>query len=156
MLSNEGMVSTCPTFDVPSFFGRDIQTFNHFAHSWYGKSIKSQDRSQRPWRIVYPADYLPVGNTDQMRVFDGFVDDLAKFLDVIPERISIADHWKETAPVDERTLLKYMENVCGFSHHIVAANPQNRCKNMGSFMMSTIVSINSAMTTDESSTKTRS
>jgi len=105
------MVLTCPKFDSPSLFGRDIQTFKNFIQSWYGASIKSHDTPTRPWRIVYPLDYLPVGNTDQMRVFDEFVDEMAEYLGVKPEKVSIADTWEQHPPVIERSVLKYMENV---------------------------------------------
>jgi hypothetical protein len=105
------MVLTCPQFDSPSLFGRDIHTFNNFVRSWYGASIKSDDRSDRPWRIVYPVDYLPVGNTDQMCIFDEFVNDLAAYLEVKPEKLSIADVWQKAPPVEESDVLKYMENV---------------------------------------------
>jgi len=56
-------------------------------------------------------DYLPVGNTDQMRVFDEFVDEMAEYLGVKPEKLSIADTWEQHPPVIERSVLKYMENV---------------------------------------------
>ena len=111
MLSCKGMVPTCPTFDVPSFFGRDIQTFMNFAESWYGRSVTFQRNEHLPWRIIYPIDYLPVGNNDQMRVLDSFVEDLATYLDVVTERISISAQWEATAPVRERNLKTYMQNV---------------------------------------------
>jgi hypothetical protein len=105
------MVLTCPQFDSPSLFGRNIHTFNNFVQSWYGASIKSQDRSNRPWRIVYPVDYLPVSNHDQARVFDEFVGDLAAYLEVEPEILSIAETWRQAPPTEERDISKYMENV---------------------------------------------
>ncbi|KAJ4299616.1 hypothetical protein N0V90_004862 [Kalmusia sp. IMI 367209] len=111
MLPTNGMVPTCPTFDVPSFFGRDIQQFQHFAQSWYGNSIEAQDRSKRPWQIIYPTDYLPVGTTDQMQIFNDFMDSLATYLKVTPRKVSIAEQWKESALVSEKRLDKYLENV---------------------------------------------
>jgi len=105
------MVLTCPQFDSPSLFGRDIHAFNSLVQSWYGASIKSQDRSNRPWRIVYPLDFLPLGNTDQMAVFDEFVDDLAAYLKVETEKFSIAKKWELSPPVEENNVAKYMENV---------------------------------------------
>jgi hypothetical protein len=105
------MVLTCPQFDSPSLFGRDIHTFNKFVRTWYGDCIDSQDRSDRPWRIVYPVDYLPVGNNEQARVFDEFVSDLAAYLKVEPEILSIAETWRKTPPVEESDILKFMENV---------------------------------------------
>ena len=113
MLSCEGMVFTCPQFDSPSLFGRDIQTFNTFVQSWYGSSVESQDRSDRPWKIIYLSDYLPVGNVDQMRVFDEFVDDLAAYLKTDTEKLSIAKAWEQSPPVEERDVTKYMGNASG-------------------------------------------
>lgn len=46
-----------------------------------------------------------------MRVFDEFVDEMAEYLGVKPEKLSIADTWEQHPPVKERSVLKYMENV---------------------------------------------
>ena len=107
------MVFTCPQFDSPSLFGRDIQTFKTFVQSWYGGHVQGQDRSDRPWKIIYPSDYLPIGNIDQMRVFDDFVDDLAAYLKTDSEKWSIAKAWEQSPPVEERDVMKYMENASG-------------------------------------------
>ncbi|RYO26794.1 hypothetical protein AA0111_g7852 [Alternaria arborescens] len=114
------MVLTCPRFDSPSLFGRDIHTFNKFVRTWYGDCIDSQDRSDRPWRIVYPVDYLPVRNNEQALVFDDFVGDLAAYLNVEPEILSIAETWRKTPPVEEGDILKFMENtqVHGFFYEL--------------------------------------
>jgi hypothetical protein len=60
---------------------------------------------------MYPVDYLPVSNHDQARVFDEFVGDLAAYLEVEPEILSIAETWRQAPPTEERDISKYMENV---------------------------------------------
>jgi hypothetical protein len=54
---------------------------------------------------------LPVGNNEQARVFDEFVSDLAAYLKVEPEILSIAETWRKAPPVEECDILKFMENV---------------------------------------------
>lgn len=56
-------------------------------------------------------DYLPVRNNEQALVFDDFVGDLAAYLNVEPEILSIAETWRKTPPVEEGDILKFMENV---------------------------------------------
>ncbi|KAH7092427.1 amidase signature domain-containing protein [Paraphoma chrysanthemicola] len=112
ILSCEGMVPTCPKFDVPSFFGRDINPFKHFAQSWYGGFIANQAEGRNhPWQIIYPTDYLPTENLDQMRGLDYFVGELATFLSVEPRKLSISQEWKDSAPIQENSLPTYMQNV---------------------------------------------
>ncbi|KAI4944594.1 hypothetical protein J4E91_008597 [Alternaria rosae] len=56
-------------------------------------------------------DLLKANCLAKMRVFDEFVDELAAYLGVKPEKVSIADTWEQSPPVEEKSMLKYMENV---------------------------------------------
>ncbi len=105
------MVSTFPKFDSPSFFGRDIAAFKDFVLAWYERDLQPPSKVGLPSAILYPSDYLPIANTEQMILLDKFVDDLATHLEVTPQTISMAKKWAQTSPVEEKNLEIYMQNV---------------------------------------------
>lgn len=110
VLSNSGLVSTCPQFDTPSFFGRDISTFRNLVNSWYGPKLVPP-KAKLPDAILYPSDYLPIANSGQQQLLDEFVQDLVLHLKVRPHTVSMADEWAKSSPVEEKSLETYMENV---------------------------------------------
>ena len=112
LLSPDGMVPTCPTFDSPCLFGRDINRIPDLIIPWYERPLKPQGPSDRPWSILYPTDFLPVGNAEQMAAINIFTKQLASFLNVKAKRVSLKDHWAKTSPVAEKELDVFMLNVC--------------------------------------------
>lgn len=107
------MLPTCPAFDVPSLFGRDITLFADFIRLWYNRELKPDTHAGLPWKIVYPTDFLPVANGSQMKVFDRFTDDLASYVDAEVKRVSIKNTWAENPPpeAEDRSLRQYLHNV---------------------------------------------
>jgi len=95
------MVPTCPPFDVPSVFGRDISKFKDFMSSWYGRAVTPMAAKSKSWSIVFPTDYMNIQNEEQLRHIEKFTDDLAKFLDTEVQRISISQRWKETTTTNQ-------------------------------------------------------
>lgn len=48
--------------------------------------------------IIYPTDYLPTPNKEQMRLIESFVRDMENFLGVKRTEISLSQMWEETRP----------------------------------------------------------
>lgn len=67
--------------------------------TWYKcKDSVAHTASYKPLVVIYPRDYLPVDNEVQMRLIDAFLADLAKSLNAIICKVSIASLWDETRP----------------------------------------------------------
>lgn len=114
---SEGMVATCPRFDSPSFFTRDIEEATKLVRHWYGDKLPEKpEKSEKPWAILWPQDFLPVGNAEQMRAIGDFTKDLAKQLRIEPETVSVAGLWDKNKPSEAKgqPLHEYLANV---SHH---------------------------------------
>ncbi|KAH6974099.1 amidase signature domain-containing protein [Ilyonectria sp. MPI-CAGE-AT-0026] len=116
VLDTQGVASFCPYFDVPSFFGRDISRFRHFAELWYGDSnrlMKDYEFGTSGTRILYPLDYLPTSNAPQMRLIDSFVEDLEHVLGTKRTPISLAELWKKSPPdsVVDKDLSEYLKTA---------------------------------------------
>lgn len=118
------MVATCPTFDSPCLFGRELSRFKEIVPSWYERQLQPPGNSELPWAILYPTDFLPVTNAEQMRVINDFTHEISKYLGVSPRKISLADSWSKTSPVEEKVLDVFMQNVGCFLHHLECANIQ--------------------------------
>ena len=100
-ISLEGMVPTFLDFDTPCVFGRDIQRFETFIRAWYGPpETDGPIGRSRPTSVIYPLEYFPTENKEQMRCIDSFVSDLESFLGIKASRISIAERWEHTKPED--------------------------------------------------------
>ncbi|OCK76177.1 amidase [Lepidopterella palustris CBS 459.81] len=114
VLDTKGLVSFCPQFDVPAFFGRDLSEFPNFAQAWYGDSPLLKDAISLPKRLLYPLDYLPTSNKSQMRVVNSFVEDLVSVLGIKRTEYSLAEEWKKNRPegVEEDDLAEYLRLVC--------------------------------------------
>ena len=41
LLPHDGLLASFPRFDVPTFFGRELEKCKQFARAWYGKSLPS-------------------------------------------------------------------------------------------------------------------
>lgn len=145
------MVATCPTFDSPCLFGRELSRFKEIVPVWYERQLKPPGNSELPWAILYPTDFLPVTNAEQMRAINDFTHGLSKYLKVSPRKISLAESWSKTSPVEEKVLDVFMQNVGCSVRNLERAKSGHRHRNMDSSMMRTIVSTTSAATTKKRS-----
>ena len=59
---------------------------------------------ERPFAIIYPMDYFPVQNEDQMSMIKLFISDLAGFLDVPKTEVSISALWNKNPPSEAGNL----------------------------------------------------
>lgn len=85
--------------------------------SWC-ENYQTTDTIEKPWKVLYPLDYLPVDNLDQMRSIDDFSEDLASWLSTSVQKICIAEEWKHSPPEAAKNmeLEDYLSNVsstCG-------------------------------------------
>ena len=64
-----------------------------------------------PFEILYPTDFMPTDNPEQLKAMEHFIKDLAQSTGCTYRQISIRDEWRETAPVEEKDLRNYLYNV---------------------------------------------
>ncbi|KAF1850932.1 amidase signature enzyme [Cucurbitaria berberidis CBS 394.84] len=113
-LSHEGLLKSFPRFDVPTFFGRDLDKCRVFAEAWYGDSLQACFNKSKPFSLLYALDYMAtIGNQEQLNLIDAFVSDLEVTLEVQHERISFDEAWKSQPPLEAKdaTLAEYMRDV---------------------------------------------
>lgn len=51
-LSDDGLLKSFPRFDVPTFFGRELEKCKNFASAWYGNTLPHFDLN-RGVRLSY-------------------------------------------------------------------------------------------------------
>ncbi|AEO67441.1 uncharacterized protein THITE_2049603 [Thermothielavioides terrestris NRRL 8126] len=101
-----GMVVTYAQFDTPCIFARELRHLKTALRSWIPESGGGQTHADQrmpadvpSYEIVYPLDYLPVPNQEQMALIDSFLSDAASHLPATVRKISIRETWKSSHPV---------------------------------------------------------
>lgn len=82
--------------------------------TWYNpKASVAHTPSHKPPVIVYPLDYFPVDNKAQMQLVDAFLADLAKILNAVIRKVSIASLWDETRPdeASQQNVQDYLQDT---------------------------------------------
>ncbi|KAJ5713601.1 uncharacterized protein N7483_010782 [Penicillium malachiteum] len=97
LISLSGMVRTCSRFDKPVVFARSFSILKATAQVWISKSINPTP-CPKEYNIIYPFDYLPVENTEQMQLIDSFVEDMRAALPAKITKFSIREAWKRSHP----------------------------------------------------------
>lgn len=95
LVSLSGVVRTYSRFDTPVAFARGFSILKAIAHAWISKSINPTPRSKE-YNIIYPLDYLPVENPEQMQTIDSFVEDMRAALHAKITKFSIREAWKRS------------------------------------------------------------
>ena len=110
-----GYIPSFRRFDVPVFYGRDIEGCKHFANHWYGKnSLRSMSR-RLPLSIVYPSDYVSViSNRDQLELIEKFTSDLEASFRVERRTVSFDALWSNSPPAEAncQSLQEHMRYAC--------------------------------------------
>lgn len=70
-----------------------------------------QTSKEPPFEILYPTDFMPEENPEQLKAMEDFIEDMAKSTECTYRQISIRDDWLETEPVEEKDLRKYLYSV---------------------------------------------
>ncbi|XDG08253.1 hypothetical protein ABKA04_007868 [Annulohypoxylon sp. FPYF3050] len=111
LIDLEGMVATYSRFDTPCVFSRDFYHLGMVLRSWIPKEPPVQATDQ-PYEIIYPLDYLPIGNSTQMKLIDDFIEDMRIHLGAVVTKLSIREAWKECHPAEyPGNLDEYLRDV---------------------------------------------
>ncbi|OJJ41891.1 hypothetical protein ASPWEDRAFT_35510 [Aspergillus wentii DTO 134E9] len=111
LISNAGCKGVYPAFDTPALLGRDLTLFDRFLSAWNTTSRPLITSSTRP-RVLYPKDFLPTNNQEQLKILDTFAERLSLALGSELEHMSIAEAWAEDSPEGDGNLDTYLFNVC--------------------------------------------
>jgi hypothetical protein len=63
-------------------------------------------------QILYPTDFIPENDPEQIKAMEKFLNDICKATGSWCRRISIQQDWRDSSPVEEKDLNKYLYNVC--------------------------------------------
>ncbi|CCT68094.1 uncharacterized protein FFUJ_06857 [Fusarium fujikuroi IMI 58289] len=64
-ISLRGLVKTYAIFDTPCIFARSLDVIRRVAKTWIATPL---DVKKRPYCLIYPSDYLPTKNPEQMKI----------------------------------------------------------------------------------------
>lgn len=92
-----GMTVTYLRFDTPCVFSRDLNHLGTVLRSWIQPGSLAC-ATNPAYEVIYPTDYLPVANSAQMGLIDGFVEDMRIHLGAVVTKLSIREAWKERHP----------------------------------------------------------
>nr|OQO26120.1 hypothetical protein B0A51_04514 [Rachicladosporium sp. CCFEE 5018] len=111
IVSKAGMVPSWTPFDSPALFGRDFSQFERIVGTWTGQ--KRSQSSKSPITLLYPSDFWPVENAQQMELVSKFIADFEEAHNVKIQPISIAHKWHATKPAqaDTLSLQDYLDDV---------------------------------------------
>ncbi|KAI0105672.1 amidase signature domain-containing protein [Nemania sp. FL0031] len=104
-------VPSFPRFDAVAIFTRSIVSMEKWVQPWLGQNQAIFD--DLPLNIVYPTDFLPIDNSDQMALIDNFLSDLEATLNAKVQKVSIADTWAAGHPtgVENVSIQDYLKDV---------------------------------------------
>ncbi|KAK8018782.1 amidase signature enzyme [Apiospora marii] len=94
----KGMVPTFGRFDSPCIFGRNLTILESVLRAWHTPKQTSLAPFGKTFQVIYPLDFFPVRNPDQMRIIKEFLDDMTTYLPVQLNCISIAETWRMSPP----------------------------------------------------------
>ncbi|OIW32128.1 amidase signature enzyme [Coniochaeta ligniaria NRRL 30616] len=97
LVNLSGMTLTYPRFDTPCVFSREFKHLGTVARSWIPAGPVARATDQL-YEVIYLNDYLPVDNPAQMKLIDGFVDDMRIHLGAVVTKLSIRQAWKDRHP----------------------------------------------------------
>lgn len=97
------MVTTYKRFDAPCLFARDLPILSRAVRILLdvperAESSVPDQPSYGPYSIIYPLEYLPVDNEQQMKLIDNFVGDMETALAATVRRVSIKELWRTNHP----------------------------------------------------------
>ena len=110
-IPGKGLVKAWPAVDTTAWFGRDLGTFPDVLSVLRQAESESQAPQEPPFEILYPTDFIPEENPEQVKAMEDFIKDMTQSTKCTYRKISIRDDWQETAPVEEKDLRKYLYDV---------------------------------------------
>lgn len=121
----EGVLPAWPRFDSNAVYTRDLGLLETVVGTWTSsptiltrkiESIASDraamdDLQPRP-TIIWPEDFWPLDNEQQMNIVKSFVADFEKAHHTRVLRLSIADEWSKTRPSGtDESIQRYLKDV---------------------------------------------
>ncbi|QGI94924.1 hypothetical protein CEK26_007993 [Fusarium fujikuroi] len=94
-ISLRGLVKTYALFDTPCVFARSLDVIRRVAKTWIAAPL---DLKKRPYRLIYPLDYLPTEIPEQMKIIGSFIQDLETHLSATNIPLSIRSSWYQSHP----------------------------------------------------------
>lgn len=91
------MTATYSRFDTPCVFSREFNHLGTVVGSWVPTRPLAH-ATDPAYEVIYPTDYLPVDNPAQMKLIDGFVEDMRIHFGAVVTKLSIRNAWKERHP----------------------------------------------------------
>ncbi|RHZ70336.1 hypothetical protein CDV55_108201 [Aspergillus turcosus] len=111
-MPGDGLVKAWPDMDTPAWFGRDLQAFPEVFRVLHGfDGAESNFSNEAPLEILYPSDFLPTDDPEQLKAMESFLEDITKGTGCSYRQISIGKEWQNTAPVEEKDLHQYLYNL---------------------------------------------
>ncbi|KAF2431661.1 hypothetical protein EJ08DRAFT_712437 [Tothia fuscella] len=87
------------SFDTPYVFSRSLPKLTEFIEHWLPSSnVSTVNRSSTFYNIIYPEEYWPVKNQDQMALVQAFLKDLSHSVGVEVKSVLIEGTWRKTRP----------------------------------------------------------
>lgn len=140
--------------DTPDLLGRDLDIFPDVFRVLNPSSAEQEGQAHfhgNALEILYPTDFAPQDNPEQIGAMENFLDTSSKATGRIYRSISIHEDWRKTANVEEKDLHQYLYNV-GIEMFIPLVFVTNSsCSSciMAGTMQRIIHSINSGVTNEE-------
>ncbi|KAK7993000.1 hypothetical protein PG988_001794 [Apiospora saccharicola] len=108
----DGMVPTFLQFDTPCVFARNLHMLESVLRAWLPCNESPLITSETQFEMIYPLDYFPVQNMQQMQLLESFMDDMTTHLAAQVKIVSIQELWEDSPPkgVSER-LSEFLQDV---------------------------------------------
>ncbi|KAI3336844.1 amidase signature domain-containing protein [Xylariaceae sp. AK1471] len=117
LVNLSGMIITYSRFDTPCVFARELDILGRFVRSWVPAKQPYCSATQS-YELICLKEYLPVDNSDQMALINGFVEDMLTHLPAIRTKISIRDAWKSTHPLGlSESVDEYLRDVIAHTYY---------------------------------------
>ncbi|KAF5627024.1 amidase signature domain protein [Fusarium sp. NRRL 52700] len=95
-ISLKGLVKTYAVFDTPCAFARSLDVIRRVAKTWITAPLTV---TKKPYRLIYPFDYLPTENSEKQRAISSFIRDAETHLPAVIVKLSIKSSWQQSHPV---------------------------------------------------------
>jgi hypothetical protein len=100
--------------DTPGWLGRDLEIFPHLLKTLRLDQPKPQQPKESPYEILYPSDFMPEDNANQVQMMEHFIADISKAMGCTHRKISLQNDWRVSAQVEEKNLQQYLYNISHF------------------------------------------
>lgn len=97
----EGIVPSAQQFDTVGLMTRSSEEMQRFVDTSIGTK---RPLSNKPTKLIYPTDWLPTKDSEQMAMIEDFTGIVEKSLGVTRTEVSLSEEWALTAPEGLRAI----------------------------------------------------